>query len=209
MAGVLKARVGGAWVPISMGGPDEVAVGPDDPGSGIELWYDTDEVAAKAYGLLPAGGATDQVPAKTSGADFATAWVNQARGIVAYAEVTANQTGIPGGSNTDITGLSLTFTALAGRSYRIVSCMAIVPTAAASLLVGTMEGGNYHGTAGYSNAAAGVGVTLRSEAIRRGTLTPGAHTVKSIAWISVTGGQMTASSGAPSFIMVEDIGPST
>jgi len=39
----LKARIGGAWVPVA-GGSDEVSIGPNDPGdTTTELWYDTDE----------------------------------------------------------------------------------------------------------------------------------------------------------------------
>jgi hypothetical protein len=45
MTGVLYAKVGGTWVPVTSGGGDEVWVGPDDPGasSPYEIWYDTDD----------------------------------------------------------------------------------------------------------------------------------------------------------------------
>jgi hypothetical protein len=46
---VLYAKVGGAWVPIGGGvGSEEVFVGPDDPGGGYDLWYDTDATSIVA-----------------------------------------------------------------------------------------------------------------------------------------------------------------
>lgn len=41
----LKARIGGAWVPIAGvgSGADEVFIGPNDPGAAYELWYDSDD----------------------------------------------------------------------------------------------------------------------------------------------------------------------
>ena len=43
MSGVLKARVGGAWVDVTSGA--NIHVGPTVPISSEELWYDTDEVS--------------------------------------------------------------------------------------------------------------------------------------------------------------------
>src|SRR4029453_9280226 len=43
--GVLKARVGGSWVDIGVGSPDEGYVGDSAPtNAGVQLWYDTDAV---------------------------------------------------------------------------------------------------------------------------------------------------------------------
>jgi len=44
----LKAKIGGAWVPIAGpgSGADEVFVGANDPGAAYELWYDTDDPGA-------------------------------------------------------------------------------------------------------------------------------------------------------------------
>ena len=44
----LKAKIGGAWVPIAGpgSGADEVFVGASDPGAAYELWYDTSDPGA-------------------------------------------------------------------------------------------------------------------------------------------------------------------
>ncbi len=97
---VIRARIDGAWVDVmggAGGGTDEVWVGPDTPpDSATEVWYDTDEVNL---------------------ADPDTARWNSAWGIIAkvadmndaYALTPSQQAVTPG----------LTFTALAGRRYRI------------------------------------------------------------------------------------------
>jgi hypothetical protein len=42
---VLYAKIDGAWVAVGGGGgSEEVFVGPNDPGAGYDLWYDTDAV---------------------------------------------------------------------------------------------------------------------------------------------------------------------
>lgn len=62
MPGVLYAKVGGTWVPVTSGGGDEVWVGPDDPGvnSPYEIWYDTDDDGPQygnyAMGVTNLGG---------------------------------------------------------------------------------------------------------------------------------------------------------
>jgi hypothetical protein len=93
---VLKARVGGAWVDVGGAGVSEVAIGPTDPGdTTTELWYDTDE--PNLY-------------------DPDTSRWNSAWGVVGTAAMSADHNGI-GSTVTDINGLSLTFTAVAGRRY--------------------------------------------------------------------------------------------
>jgi hypothetical protein len=73
------------WLPDvglgSGGGADEVRIGPDEPGSTIELWYDTDATSSFANGaLVPPGGIANQVLSKTTNTDYDTRWVNAASG---------------------------------------------------------------------------------------------------------------------------------
>ena len=64
--GVLKAKVGGVWEDVSttvtVPGvvPDEMSIGPNDPGDGVELWFDTDAVGAAAGARWGAPGAGDR-----------------------------------------------------------------------------------------------------------------------------------------------------
>ena len=89
----LKAKIGGAWVPIAGpgSGADEVFVGANDPGAAYELWYDTDDPGVS----LP----------------------NLPRGYVAHA-VSGVATASIGATVTDITGTSCTFTADPTRRYK-------------------------------------------------------------------------------------------
>ena len=86
-----------AYVDSKVSG-QEVFIGTSDPGVGYDLWYDTDDV----------GGS----PMTQNDADTRYAF-----GIVGYAQVVANQTPIT--TIIDLTGLSVTFTAAAGRSYKV------------------------------------------------------------------------------------------
>ena len=102
---VLKARIGGAWVPVgggpSGGGTDEVVVSATEPPlAETELWYDT-SAASTPFGL--------------------TANPNNALGIVAmgaFKSGMANPTTVTG-TDAAITE-PLTMTMLVGRRYRIV-----------------------------------------------------------------------------------------
>jgi len=53
---MLKAWVGGAWIPVTTAGGDteEVFVGPDDPGMDYDIWVDTDAVGPTL--VIPTAG---------------------------------------------------------------------------------------------------------------------------------------------------------
>jgi len=92
MSPVLKARIGGAWVPVG-GGSDEVSIGPNDPGdTTTELWYDTDEPNLYEPDTARWNSAWGNVVPQTANSDI---------------NVTAGPT----------TVRSVTFTAVAGRRY--------------------------------------------------------------------------------------------
>ena len=102
----LKARIGGTWVPVGGGSTaDEVWIGTNTPtDSTTELWYDTDE--PNLY-------------------EPDTSRWNSAWGVVGRAVNTAGMTGI-GATPTDVTGLTVTFTPVAGRQYRtVISWLAV------------------------------------------------------------------------------------
>lgn len=109
MTGVLRARVGGAWVDVVGSGSDEVVISPDDPIAtypGTELWYDTDDDYTNA--LTP------------------TAVAGNALGIVAMGAPVAS-VALVANTMTQVTA-NLPYTTLVGRRYRFtyaVRAMAI------------------------------------------------------------------------------------
>lgn len=99
---VLKARIGGAWVPITSDGIDEVWIGTDEPTDpNIELWYDPDaEPEAPIDPIHLWNSAWGAVSAPVHSTTAGTA------GVADYAVVP---------------GLSATFTPVAGRRYRLIT----------------------------------------------------------------------------------------
>jgi len=176
--GVLKARVAGAWVDIGAIAPDVVWVDPSAPTDpSIELWYDTD---ATAY-------APDTGP----------------RGIVGRAVKTDAQNSI-GTAAADVAGLSVPFTAVANRLYRLSAYLFVLPSASGSAIYTITDAAN--------------------AALARGDIVPstsGAHMAVSI-WVTTafapgpitvkvrasTGAGTTNVNGAaaPCTLLVEDIG---
>jgi hypothetical protein len=103
----------------SAGGSEEVWVGPDTPtDTAIELWYDTDEES-----ITPV-----------------QAW-NSAWGLVAPPVVYATQTVIPTNTNGN-PGISVTWTAVAGRRYRVsLTASRVLCATAGELLIYWSDGG--------------------------------------------------------------------
>ena len=134
-------------------------------------------------------------------------WITAAAQPVAYAQVTANQAGIT--TIVDLTGLSVTFTAAAGRRYRVSAQALVLSSATADLIVGYIrDGANTQvgrwcqlyqvGTAGTGLLAAG-SVYLTPSA--------GSYTVKlSLERNAGTGTvTMQAGGGFPAFIAVDAV----
>lgn len=124
-------------------------------------------------------------------------------GRMASATRTSNQTGI-GTSVTDLTSLTVTFTAVAGRKYRITGQATFVQSATAStailyLLAGATQIG--------LSAGEVVGTFGRTQTVIV-EHTPGAGSVTYKLQASCDAGTMSvsASSTAPCSIIVEDIG---
>ena len=102
---VWQGGVGGGTV------SDVVWAGPDAPtDKSIELWWDTDEEAPLDPRYLTEAVADPLYLSQTEGD------ARYPLGIVAYAQAVANQGSIT--AVTDVTGLSVVFTAVSGRSYK-------------------------------------------------------------------------------------------
>lgn len=131
--------------------------------------------------------------------------VSLPRGVVGYAQVTAAQNGI-GTAITDLTSLSVTFTALAGRRYRITGFAQWI-YASGSPAVGVLritDGANIQISESNMPGSAAVFTTWHVQAV----VTPSAGSVTYKLRANVNSGtiNVTASSTAPVFIMVEDLG---
>lgn len=137
-------------------------------------------------------------------------------GVVAYAERTSNQTSIS--TVTDLTSLTVTFTAVAGRRYRVTSHTSWYASVASTSAIVTL----YNSTAAAQlqwsgcvtgDAAGGSNNNQTSTNLLSwsGTLAAGSTTLKLQARIGDDdSGTLTLRAGAtyPAFILVEDIGPS-
>lgn len=179
----LKAKVGGVWVPVgggSGGGAEEVYVGANDPGAGFDLWYDTDEVGLGVdTRLLPRG------------------WVGQ--GIPSV-----DTTGI-GATMTDITGMSVAFTADPTRRYKTSVLFVCYPSVGPASIVaqianaaGTLMKRSFV-TVPTANYYATVTVALVESGLS------GAQTRK--AMVSTSAGTLvTYAASTSALILVEDIG---
>jgi hypothetical protein len=131
-------------------------------------------------------------------------------GLIGYAAVTANQTGIT--TEADLTGLAATVTVSAGRYIRITGSIRYGGTTVddvATLRI--KEGTTLHQT---SQMSIGRNTTQANPYMERSVIltpTAGSHIYKLTLERSVGTGnmQMVASVGAPAFIAVEDLGPVT
>jgi len=131
------------------------------------------------------------------------------RGRVAYAEVTASQT--PFTTQADVTGLSVTFTAVSGRNYRTTAFIEIGSTAAGDLVIAYLTtGANVQlvrhtivSPALVSGATYMVAVVSYSSSSLSGSTTHKLRLERNVG--SGTLGTF-ASATSPAFIMVEDLG---
>lgn len=181
--GVLYARVSGAWVPIGAGS-DEVWIGPDAPvDPSTEVWYDTDA----------------SLPASPSSIPWNMPW-----GLVARAVKVANEGGFPT-SATDISGLSLTFTANGGRWLKLSGYLMCFQSVASAPVCTITDGANV--VLQQQNLAP----DTAPQAVNLFTvIAPGAgsYTVK-MRMNAGTGSTVTVLGSAtfPATLLVEDVGP--
>jgi hypothetical protein len=125
-------------------------------------------------------------------------------GIMATASKTSNQTGIS--TVTDITSLTVTFTAVSTRYYRTtIWSLVRQNTAAGTSVIQITDGSNVQKTEGdfYIGTAGGFG-TLCVQCVETGLT--GSTTRKGRALTASNTMDVIASSTFPAFILVEDIG---
>ena len=128
-------------------------------------------------------------------------------GSKGYAQVTANQTGIT--TMTDLTGLSVTWTAVAGRRYKVTFKVLVFSTVANDdanvwLRDGSSTSLNAYGVRAVSTTH---GINVSGSHVLTG-LSAGSQTVKLSLERAAGSGSLglAAASTHPSFILVEDIG---
>lgn len=127
-----------------------------------------------------------------------TAW-----GTVGYAAQTSSQAGFT--TETDISGVSVTFTPVSGRRYRSTLRVPVADCAVASTLAGFVYNGATRVSQSNQSIAAGASTNHTVQAVHTGL--SGSTTLKG-RFIS-TGGSatLTATADVPIWLMVEDIGP--
>lgn len=128
-----------------------------------------------------------------------------ARGAIAGAQVTALQAGI-GTAQTDLTGLSVTFNAVAGRRYRTtVSWLALNNTLTADIAAYISDGANTQKQQRTVTASANSNTAMYVVLEESGLSGP--ITRKARARVTDGTVNMNAAPTLPAFITVEDIGP--
>ena len=142
----------------------------------------------------------------TAGAILTAAQMNRLPwGVMGYATKTANQTGI-GPTATDITSLTLTFTANTLRVYRTtIWSLVRMNTSAGTPVIQITDGSNVVKTEGDMYVAAGGNfATLMVSCIETGV--SGSTVRKGRAVVATATMDVIASSTFPAYITVEDIG---
>ena len=160
--------------------------------------------ASKAFTAIPSGPASDPTNANHLARK---AYVDVGhRGTLGYAQITASQVGIT--AVTDVTGLSVTFTAVAGRRYKITAegylASSVIDDVCAMQIT---DGSNNQVQSAQTQGSANATIKAVAHAI----VVPGAgsRTYKVRALRAGGTGNVTffAATNAPAFILVEDIGP--
>ncbi len=125
-------------------------------------------------------------------------------GSMGYAQVTANQGGIT--AETDLTSLAVTFTAVAGRRYRITGKVDLSSTIANDQgILYLKDGATYFNYANVALPYVSNRMTVVAQAVT--TLSAGPHTlILRAARIGTGTATMNADANGPCFILVEDIG---
>lgn len=169
--------------------------------------FSTQEVGPAVARNLREFAAADAALADAATALTARVATLENLGTKGYAQVTSNQTGIT--TMTDLTGLSVTWTAVAGRRYRASFKVLIFSTVANDdanvwLRNGSSTSLNAYGVRAVSTTH---GIAVTGSHVLTG-LSAGSQTVKLSLERAAGSGSvaLAAASTHPSFILVEDIG---
>ena len=132
-----------------------------------------------------------------------TAWMPvAAAGIIGYAQVVANQTGIGAGDNA-LTGLSVAVTVVAGRRLQVSGRCTAAAAATSHATLKIKEGSTQLAAAAYNNPpVAGAGLFVNTYL----TPTAGSHTYFLAGTAVTSNWDMAASATAPAYIAIEDVG---
>ena len=131
---------------------------------------------------------------------------NSSWGEVGYAEITADQSGF--GVLADVVGLSVTFTAVASRKYKVTAFMRVIKeVSAGSILIQIADGANVGIQHDVVSLQPGEGDSCTP--VKRVVPGAGSVTYKVRASNAGTAGttMVRGSSTAPGIILVEDVGP--
>lgn len=123
-------------------------------------------------------------------------------GTLGYAAQTASQSGFA--TESDIAGVSVTFTAEASRRYRTTLRIPVAECMSVSLLAAFINDGG--GRIGQGNESVGAGGATNHTVTTVTSGVSGSQTHKGRFWSSGGSATLTASAGVPIWIMVEDIG---
>lgn len=159
-------------------------------------------VGMKIYEMDTAKALTYAGPTSGWNPPWNTAW-----GHVGSASVTTDNGGIT--SLVDLAGLSVTFTAVAGRRYRVVLDAFLNSSVGgdiSSLVIATGGGAQIQSSQAYMPAS---GVSVRQQAVITVTPSAGSVTYKARASRAMGSGTLALAAGAtyPAVMVVEDIGP--
>jgi hypothetical protein len=156
-----------------------------------------DATATEGYLLDPATGV----------AQFTDLYVGgrgAPRGLMAYGDKTATQTGI-GGSLTDVTGLTATFTAITNRLYRLTAWARTQQSTASDVWIQIADSGNSPVNTGVKTGSSS---SWDNVFVVIGLVSPpsGSITYKVRALVGAGTVSIQASSASRSYLIAEDIG---
>lgn len=186
-------------------GTPAVADNVDQNFTDLVNWVNTNAVhldGSKAFTAVPSGPATDPT---SSNQLTRKAYVDAGhRGTMGYASTTTAQTGISS-TPTDLTSLSVTFTAVTGRRYKISASVRVIQNVgAANNTLSITDGSNVE--VGKSLLSVPGGSNGFHTPIAVVTPTSGSVTYKLRLSTSADNTQTSPAATAPAFILVEDIG---
>lgn len=165
---------------------------------------------------VPTGGATHAVLAKSSATDYATEWAdrpwNTAWGVLDHSEIASSQT-ISSTSNVDVTGLEVTWDAVADRRYRLHAHVPVGHVSGAATNAVVLIADSSNATANFMF----LGLSSATANVRKAadvywfwepaTTTSATYKVQARTTVSSTSWNVVLGFGSKAYFYVEDVGP--